>query len=310
MPLRSPVLRRRIQGYRNSGNKPAGVPTAGRKPHREVSCAARVFVPMTQPDNQTQNKRVESIEGACLDPGSTPGDSTAFSIPPLRGGREEERIRAERPLPAGIPDLRGIRRVFNNQHNTVAYAMRKIFRLLLLLCLPMAAQAQYFQLSPEGFVSVSDPTKKYIVLDFPDNTQQQAFEKVHRQLQAEAGDAYDLVLLPQERITATGTAQIDARAGIFPHPYQMKYTLVIRFKDGRIRIDSPRIDDMYSEKDDIRLYATLPQKGVNAYFIYDKDGEVKNKLGKENLEKFFNEFVNRVIAAFKASDGDDDDDDW
>ena len=31
---------------------------------------------MPPPDNLSQNKRVESIEVACLDPGSTPGDST------------------------------------------------------------------------------------------------------------------------------------------------------------------------------------------------------------------------------------------
>lgn len=189
--------------------------------------------------------------------------------------------------------------------------MKHFLYSLLLLCLPMIAQAQYFQLTPEGFVNAGDPAKKYIVLDFPDNTQQQAFDRVTRQLQAEAGDAYDLVLVPSERITANGSAKIDAKAGVFPRPYDMKYTLIIRFKDGRIRIDGPTIDELYSEKENIRLYATVPQKGVNAYFIYGKDGEVKNKLGKENLEKFFNEFVNRVIAAFKTNDGlDDDDDDW
>lgn len=38
----------------------------------------RVFVSGAMPDNQPQNKRVESIEIACLDPGSTPGDSTTY----------------------------------------------------------------------------------------------------------------------------------------------------------------------------------------------------------------------------------------
>lgn len=35
------------------------------------------------PDNQSQNKRVESIEIACLDPGSTPGGSTVSPV--MRG---------------------------------------------------------------------------------------------------------------------------------------------------------------------------------------------------------------------------------
>ena len=38
---------------------------------------------------------------------------------------------------------------------------------------------------------------------------------------------------------------------------------------------------------------------------------MKNNPGKENLEEFFNDFVNEIIAVFKTSDGqDDDDDDW
>ena len=189
--------------------------------------------------------------------------------------------------------------------------MKKIFQLFVLFCLPMVAHAQYFQLTPDGFVSASDPSKKYIVLDFPDNTQKEAFDKVARHLQATAGDAYDLVQVPDERIVASGTAQIEALAGIFKQPYDMKYTLTIRFRDDRIRIDGPKIDEMYIKKDNIRLYPTEPQKGVNAYFIFTKDGKVKNNAGKENLEKFFNDFINEVVAAFKASDGNDaDDDDW
>ena len=68
---------------------------------------------------------------------------------------------------------------------------------------------------------------------------------------------------------------------------------------------------MSAEDGKLRLYPTEPQKGVDAYFIFGKDGKVKNNLGKENLEEFFNDFVNEIIAVFKTSDGqDDDDDDW
>ena len=46
----------------------------------ERKLRTRVFVSMPRPDNPSQNKRVESIEVACLDPGSTPGDSTAYFV--------------------------------------------------------------------------------------------------------------------------------------------------------------------------------------------------------------------------------------
>lgn len=189
--------------------------------------------------------------------------------------------------------------------------MKKIFQLLLVLCLPVAAHAQYFELTPDGFVNASDPSKKYVVLEFPDNDQKQAYDKVDQYFQSVTGKTYDVVRVPNDRISATATEKIEALAGIFKRPYDTQYTLTIRFKDGRIRIDAPSIDQMSAEDGKLRLYPTEPQKGVDAYFIFGKDDKVKNNPGKENLEEFFNDFVNEIIAVFKTSDGqDDDDDDW
>lgn len=189
--------------------------------------------------------------------------------------------------------------------------MKKIFQLLLVLCLPVAAHAQYFELTSDGFVNASDPSKKYVVLEFPDNDQKQAYDKVDQYFQSVTERSYDVVRVPNDRISATATDKIEALAGIFKRPYDTQYTLTIRFKDGRIRIDAPSIDQMSAEDGKLRLYPTEPQKGVDAYFIFGKDGKVKNNPGKENLEEFFNDFVNEIIAVFKTSDGqDDDDDDW
>ena len=49
---------------------------------------------------------------------------------------------------------------------------------------------------------------------------------------------------------------------------------------------------------------------MDGYFIFGKDGKVKNNPGKENLEQFFNDFVNEIIVVFKTTDTSDDDDDW
>lgn len=188
--------------------------------------------------------------------------------------------------------------------------MKKILQLLLVLCLPAAAHAQYFELTPDGFVNASDPSKKYVVLEFPDNNQKQAYDKVDQYFQSVTGKTYDVVRVPNDRISATATTPITAQAGIFPRPYDTQYTLTIRFKDGRIRIDGPSIDQMSAEDGKLRLYPTEPQKGVDGYFIFGKDGKVKNNPGKENLEQFFNDFVNEIIVVFKTTDTSDDDDDW
>lgn len=117
--------------------------------------------------------------------------------------------------------------------------MKKIFQLLLVLCLPAAAHAQYFELTPDGFVNASDPSKKYVVLEFPGNDQKQAYDKVDQYFQSVTGKSYDVVRVPNDRISATATDKIEALAGIFKRPYDTQYTLTIRFKDGRIRIVPP-----------------------------------------------------------------------
>ena len=108
--------------------------------------------------------------------------------------------------------------------------MKKIFQLLLVLCLPVAAHAQYFELTPDGFVNASDPSKKYVVLEFPDNDQKQAYDKVDQYFQSVTGKTYDVVRVPNDRISATATEKIEALAGIFKRPYDTQYTLTIRSK--------------------------------------------------------------------------------
>lgn len=186
--------------------------------------------------------------------------------------------------------------------------MKKIFYSLIALCLPMIASAQYFELAPVGFVSASDNSKKYIVLDFPGYSQQQLFDKIAAYLQT--NPSYDVALMPDDsRILISGATQTEALAGVFKRFYTTKYMIGLRFKDDRLRIDGPVVEEMVS-KDGIKLYTSQPQDGVDAYFVFSKDGKVKNAAAKTNLETFFNAFANNVVGAIKASDGNEDDDDW
>lgn len=186
--------------------------------------------------------------------------------------------------------------------------MRKFFYSLIVLCLPMIASAQYFELTPAGFVSASDNSKKYIVLDFPGYSQQQLFDKIATFLQDNPN--YDIALMPDDgRILISSSTKIEALAGVFKRRYDTKYMIGLRFKDDRLRIDGPIVEVMTSD-DNIKLYTSMPQDGVDAYFVFTKDKKVKNAIGKENLETFFNAFANSIVGAIKASDGNDDDDDW
>ena len=77
----------------------------------------------------------------------------------------------------------------------------------------------------------------------------------------------------------------------------MNYTIAIRFKDGKIRIDTPSftLTDYKSNSKPIKMVLCGKSNGgfgsevINT--IYDKKGKLKAKYAKEQLEAFFNNYV-------------------
>ena len=191
--------------------------------------------------------------------------------------------------------------------------MKKITSLLAVLCIALTAHAQqYFTITPQGIVSTADPAKKYVVIEFPGLTQEQLYDYVDQYIRTAYPLSESIEPSPKERISFTTNTTVEALAGLFKRPYNLNYTLTVQFKEGRIRVNAPVINDIVSDAlgETTRLYLTVPDKDKDGYFLFSKDGKVKNAPGKENLEAFFTHTVTGLMTTIKNTQETDDDDDW
>lgn len=71
------------------------------------------------------------------------------------------------------------------------------------------------------------------------------------------------------------------------------YSLKFQFKDGKIRIETPKLYEMEGS-----VWPTL-QKTFKGWHIFNKEGELskkeKNRLLVTMLEDYFNDLINRII---------------
>ncbi len=183
--------------------------------------------------------------------------------------------------------------------------MKKYIFSFFLFCVAIQVNAQYFELTPNGFVNAKDPEMDYVVIDLEGKSQQQIFDGVNQSLHTIFVDPKSVLSpVPNDMITVNAIAEIVASMNLGAKAeFDVNYTLVFRFKDGRLRVDAPSLQKMvnYDYKNTPELYL-LPPGGFKAdggrFSIFAKNGKLKNELGKQNLEDYFNNLIDSVVNNF------------
>lgn len=191
--------------------------------------------------------------------------------------------------------------------------MKKWGFLLLALLLANTTFAQFI-LTKDGFVHNRYPDNYYFIECFGGLTQQELFDACMAILQKKYPDA---------SIKTNGNETID----ITQHfPDQIFYyrmidhnnmldivlNLTFHFKDGRIRIDSPGINELYIRSNkkardgsvigDKKTYCFLSyddykraKSKYSGFFIYNESGKVKEPKMKASLEEFVNDNIYDIL---------------
>lgn len=81
--------------------------------------------------------------------------------------------------------------------------------------------------------------------------------------------------------------------------FTLDYNLIIRFKDGKIRIDSPQINELYCiNGNGDKVYMEIDNSGTKnmgfSLSLFKKSGEPKYKEAKDQLEDFFNKMASNI----------------
>jgi len=155
------------------------------------------------------------------------------------------------------------------------------------------AQSPVFVLSPQGFQSTADPSQDYVVLE-GHGDQQATYSSALRYLHTLYRNPDEaLSTVDGEMITINGFSENAIhRNGM--HVFDMNYTVTLRFKDGRMRMDAPSFKlTTYGSNgsQELHLVWTGWSLGGDDLGIYGKNEKLKSDRAKEDLESYFNDFA-------------------
>ena len=120
--------------------------------------------------------------------------------------------------------------------------MRALLLLLIisLFSKPTIAQEKFFELTSHGFVSTQDTTKLFSIYYYEGKSQSELYKKALVYINTLYVSPKDVISnVENETITINGVAKSTIRQNSLSPRFDMNYTIVLMFKDNRIRIDAP-----------------------------------------------------------------------
>lgn len=197
--------------------------------------------------------------------------------------------------------------------------MNKYFFCFTLLLMCFATQAQErkveFKLQPDG-TFLSEDGSDFIVIEY----EGMPAEELHTMVKDNVMSLYNS---PKDVMSESGTNVITIFA-LEKNIWQVKsmgatgiygghYKFVFKFKDGRIRIDAPSIDNQLEMTDGAFTNTIGIPSSVNLSKTAKKlcnSKKEKDKLKIANLERIVNDPINYLLGLSQSQQHNDADDDW
>ena len=171
--------------------------------------------------------------------------------------------------------------------------------LFLFITMPIMVNAQ-FSLTIDGFVCSEDNSKDYVVFEYENQPKEDLFINVLKFITSNYKSAKDVISkVDNEVITinAFQPKQIYAKS----LKYDIKYTLVISFKDNKIKIDRPSFEcSTYAFDKPYRLTMSGSNAGLGSEVtvgLFKKDGKPNQERAIVDIETFINGLCNRINSA-------------
>lgn len=190
--------------------------------------------------------------------------------------------------------------------------MKKI--LITLICLLIISlsntNAQRFTLHSTGFKDSTNVKNDYIVFSFTGKKQHDLYNDFYVKLNSIYVSQDDIVSpIDGYSITVNSTSSNSVTfQQIYKYDlkYNLKYTLTFLFKDGRVRVNAPVLNEISGDfgvsildaKNRIHLTGDDP-KWIGEKYIFSKEGELKEEKTKKDLEHFFNILITSIIDSVK-----------
>jgi hypothetical protein len=192
--------------------------------------------------------------------------------------------------------------------------MKKILSIAILLLVTQLCFAQYFNLTPNGFVSSDN--KDFAVVDVPNVKQKDLYKNVLNAINSIFKNPQKgLSVVEGESISITAyedkvlPIKLSNGLGKEIFKYDLSYKLTFLFKDGKIRINSPdfeakryvegkyRGSSGWSEGGWVTL--KLVKVGKSKLYLFEDDGKVRFEDAYTGLNNHFNSLIKEIIEKSK-----------
>ena len=187
--------------------------------------------------------------------------------------------------------------------------MRKCLLIVIsLFSCVLYAKAQSFELTAKGFVNSSQQEVNYIIIPFEGKSQTEIFNMAL----AAIGKNF---VSPQNVINKVEYSQININ-GLLENvtqrkpmgmvlPFDMKFNLILEFKDGKMKLNAPIIRDIEQQGfADVHIYLTTAERGstflVHNFALFKNNGKVNEKKHKENIQEATNNLIASILNDMNA----------
>ena len=188
---------------------------------------------------------------------------------------------------------------------------RYIFLLLMFtLCIDTNAQELvHFEITSNGSFKTKEGNN-FVVVPFEGKTSDELYNKVKNNVMS-------FYKSPQKVMSENDGQVISIRAitivamktvTMLPRSFDSYYNLVFRFKDGKVRVDIPTIDNDMSDHAGMLMPNSIPTFQSYCKDLFDKNGVVKpkRKERKDFTENSINSIINNLLGLTKANVTSDD----
>jgi len=188
--------------------------------------------------------------------------------------------------------------------------MKKILGIVILLMVTQLSIAQYFKLTPKGFVS--DDKSDFTVVDVPNVKQMDLYKNVlnaintiyknpQKGLSVVEGESISIAAYEEEVLPI----KLSNGIGKTVRKYDLSYKLTFLFKDGKIRINSPDFEaKRYVEgsykgasgwSGDEWVTLNLIKVGKSKLYLFEDNGKVRFEDAYDGLNNHFNSLIKQII---------------
>jgi hypothetical protein len=186
--------------------------------------------------------------------------------------------------------------------------MKKIL-VLVLLAIPLAVQGQ-FLLTKDGFVNLENNSISYVVYDIDGKNKEALYMGVLKFITSNYVSAKDVISKVDNEVITISALQPKAITCKMVK-YDVSYTIVISFKDNKIKIDAPIFEcTSYGHDKPFRITMSGSNGGLGSVVtvgLFKKNGEKAQGKTILQLEDFFNNLSEKIKS---SASGTGENNDW